>query len=306
MHCSKCGKPLRGSDQRFCPECGTPVPLPSHPLALPISSSVLADPKVLVLIAGVVLTVIAFSTLHGFSADLALALIVIAGFTIFWRGIKLKLKLAGLAVGLLLVLASNGIEGWQEDKAQHKQEDQIKQQAAAEKEQKRLQEAAFTSLSPKEHLDKARALLKLGSPQTSIDEGMKHLRAVSSSAPEFLDAKRLRQQYEAAQKKHDDEQARVQAAEARKHAVEEAALNRTLRDSMAQTLENKLLDEGYNVDVKAIGNDHTTLHIKWILVSKVLAHQLSQEGSFFSNARAVGFKRVEITDGYDETWYWKL
>ena len=139
-----------------------------------MSSSVLADPKVLVLIAGGVLTVIAFSTLHGFSADLALVLIVIAGFTIFWRGIKLKLKLAGLAVGLLLVLVSNGIEGWQEDKAQHKQEDQIKQQAAAEEEHKRLQEVAFTSLSPKEHLDKARALLKVGSPQNSIDEGMKH------------------------------------------------------------------------------------------------------------------------------------
>ena len=271
-----------------------------------MSSSVLADPKVLVLIAGGVLTVIAFGTLHEFSAVLALALIVIAGFGIFRRGIKLEIKLAALVLGLLLVLVSNGIEGWQEDKAQHKQEDQIKQQAAAEKEQKRLQETAFTSLSPKEHLDKARVLLKVGSPQTSIDEGMKHLRAVSSSAPEFLDAKHLRQEYEAARKKHDDEQARVQTAEARKHAVEEAALNRALRDSMAQTLENKLLDEGYNVDVKAIGNDHTTLHIKWILVSKVLAHQLSQEGSFFSNARAVGFKRVEITDGYDETWYWKL
>jgi hypothetical protein len=27
---------------------------------------------------------------------------------------------------------------------------------------------------------------------------------------------------------------------------------------------------------------------------------------FLSKLRAKGFKRVEITDGYDEEWYWTL
>jgi hypothetical protein len=71
-----------------------------------------------VLIACGVLTVIAFATLHGFSAVLALVLIVIAGFAIFRRGIKLEIKLAGLVLGLLIVLVSNGIEGWLADKPQ--------------------------------------------------------------------------------------------------------------------------------------------------------------------------------------------
>ena len=133
MYCNKCGKPLRGGDQRFCPECGGPVPLPNPQLAPSRSSSALADPKVLVLIACGVLTVIAFATLHGFSAVLALVLIVIAGFAIFRRGIKLEIKLAGLVLGLLIVLVSNGIEGWQESKSQEKDQQHVTKEASAEK-----------------------------------------------------------------------------------------------------------------------------------------------------------------------------
>jgi hypothetical protein len=133
VYCNKCGKPLRGGDQRFCPECGTPVPLPSPQPPPSMSSSALADPKILVLIVAVVLIVIAFVTLHGFSAVLALALIVIAGFGILRRGIKLEIKLAGLVLGLLIVLVSNGIEGWLESKSQGVDEQHVTKQASAEK-----------------------------------------------------------------------------------------------------------------------------------------------------------------------------
>ena len=272
----------------------------------------------LVLIACVVLMIVAIINLHQGSAWMAFIFIVVAGFAILRRGIKLRLKLVGVTAGLLIVLAANGLEGWQEGKSQEKAEEQTKQQeakqAVTEAEQKRSQDLAFAQLSPKEHLDKARALLTVeragkqvfDAPQSSIDEALEHLNAIKPSSSEFAKAQLLRQQFEAAQKRRDEENARIQVAEAKKHTAEEASLNRTLRDGMAKTLEDNLLDEGYNVDVRAIGNDHTTLHIKWILVSKALAHQLSNQGDFFRNARSVGFKRVEITDGYDETWFWKL
>jgi len=67
-----------------------------------------------------------------------------------------------------------------------------------------------------------------------------------------------------------------------------------------------MLDAGLDVDVKAIGPKHTTLRVKWVLVSKVVAHQLTKQSDFFQSARELGFRRIEMTDGYDETWSWKL
>jgi hypothetical protein len=74
-----------------------------------------------------------------------------------------------------------------------------------------------------------------------------------------------------------------------------AAANRVARDALAKKLEDAFLDEGYNIEVHAIGKDHTTLRLEWILASKAFAHQLSQRNEFFDNARSVGFKRIEIT-----------
>jgi hypothetical protein len=186
-YCNKCGKPLRLGDEKFCSECGSQVTVPTPPPAGTASSSVLSNPKFLVLIACFVLVVIAFNTLHLFSAFLAFVLIVIAGCAIFLRGFKFKYKLMGLGGEILVVLISNGIEGWQENR------------------QLRLQELAFAQLSPQEHLDKARTLLDVSAPQASIDEGLRHLNAIGSSAPEFDKAQHLLHQFEAAQRKRNEE-----------------------------------------------------------------------------------------------------
>ena len=130
--------------------------------------------------------------------------------------------------------------------------------------------------------------------------------AIKRDAPEAKQAAQLRHQFEQAQKKRDAEIAKQRAVEAQQKAAADALVKRALRDGMAKNLEDRLLSEGYNVDVNAIGKDHTTMRIKWILVSKVLAHQLTEDGTFLRNCREVGFKRVEITDGYEETWYWNL
>jgi len=93
--------------------------------------------------------------------------------------------------------------------------------------------------------------------------------------------------------------------EAKSRALAEAAGKHQLRIELAKTLESKMLYQGLSVDVSAIGTDQTVLHIEWIPVSKAVAHNMSKEADFFSNAKLVGFQRIEITDGYDERW-WKL
>lgn len=190
-YCNKCGKALKLADEKFCPECGNEVAPPNRPSPPAPQSSVLANPKFLVLIICFVLVLIAFNTLHSFSALLAFILIVVGGCAIFLRGVKFTYKLIGLGAAILVVLISNGIEGWHENR------------------QIRLQELAFTRLSPKEHLDKARELLSIDaahpSAQTSIDEGLKHINAIGPAAPEYDEAQHLLHQFEAAQKKRNEE-----------------------------------------------------------------------------------------------------
>jgi hypothetical protein len=67
-----------------------------------------------------------------------------------------------------------------------------------------------------------------------------------------------------------------------------------------------ILDSGRNVDVTAEGPNHTTLRFKWIFVDKVFAHDFSKRTEVFDTARKEGFKKIVATDGFDETWTWKL
>ena len=106
-----------------------------------------------------------------------------------------------------------------------------------------------------------------------------------------------------AQKQRRDQ---LQAAVTRENARIHAEAQRLLRRQFAKEYESHLLDNNMNADVTVGGADATTLTVKWALVSKVLAHKLSQDPALFEKLRGMGFKKFVITDGYDDTWYWDL
>jgi len=206
---------------------------------------------------------------------------------------KSRLKISLVLAAVLLVPVGIVFVAAQNEKAKQEGLDRVAAKAASDK------QAAFEKLSPIEHLAEAKQLLNVDGPQVSISDGLKHIAAIDKGSPLYKQADQTRRAFEEARRKRD-----AQAAKRRELA--EAAAKHLLRIELAKTLENKMLDQGFNVDVSAIGKDQTVLHIKWILVGKALAHNISKQGDFFSNARQVGFKRIEITDGYDETWWWKL
>jgi hypothetical protein len=78
------------------------------------------------------------------------------------------------------------------------------------------------------------------------------------------------------------------------------------RRMFARNLEYRLLDRGMNVTVTTQGSNATTLRLEYILVSKVLVHQLEKDGSLLEEIRQQGFRRFVLTDGYDETWTWNF
>jgi nucleotide-binding universal stress UspA family protein len=100
---------------------------------------------------------------------------------------------------------------------------------------------------------------------------------------------------------------RVEAAAAKKAAVQQALLDEILRQAFAKDTENRMLANGVDCDVLAIGAHHTTLEYKWALASKVTAYQFQNNNSdMWSTMMHEGFKKFVLTDGYDETWTWDL
>jgi hypothetical protein len=96
------------------------------------------------------------------------------------------------------------------------------------------------------------------------------------------------------------------AEQTKQEAKQSAADAEAARIGFATTVENEMLDQGWNFDVTTLGTQHTTLQMKWALASKAVAHQLTENTEMFDTARQLGFKRMELTDGFDQTWTWKL
>lgn len=100
-----------------------------------------------------------------------------------------------------------------------------------------------------------------------------------------------------------DEAAEVAAAAA---AKENAQVQEAARIAFAKTVEDQMLDQGFDFSVVAVGARHTTLRITLALASKVGAHQISKNTQMLETARQLGFQRMELTDGFESAWTWKL
>jgi hypothetical protein len=74
----------------------------------------------------------------------------------------------------------------------------------------------------------------------------------------------------------------------------------------ARRLESNFLDNSLDIDVSTSGASATTLKMKYILAGRVFAHQMSQNTEMWTQLRTLGFRRLELTDGYDFSWAWTV
>ena len=172
---------------------------------------------------------------------------------------------------------------------------QVEQETAERKAKAEAAAAAWAGISPEEHLSRATKLLTGKPEEAQIKEARRHLNAIPKDSPHGKKAEALKIQ-------SDTQQARILIAKA-----EAKVLLLTLaRASFAKDLENSYLDKGINADVTVSGPAKTNLRIKWALVSKVAAHQLDKNDQFWTNVQEMGFKKVILTDGYDESFSWTV
>lgn len=94
----------------------------------------------------------------------------------------------------------------------------------------------------------------------------------------------------------------------RKANAQAAALKRSAeiatRRVYAKTLENNLLDKGMDVKVTTRGRNATTLHLQYVLFNRVWSHKFSEDAELMGTIQKLGFKRLEMSDGYDFDVYW--
>ena len=304
MFCAVCGQGLI-TVTPFCPKCGTRTSTEQQAMPAEIKSAKVdhrKSPTLFVIFGCVLLGSLSIARLSGPAEIVALVCITI--FCLGWSksGLGLAPKILFCVISILLVFFLNEE---QNRKMERVRVDAIRSSERQAATLKKFNDDAFLKLTLAEHLSRAQATLKVGSDAAMLalaNADLDYLQNTSLAKQ----AKDLRLQYS----KSLATEARAAAASAAKSAKDKAAddeiINRILRDQMAKSVENSMLDEGYNIDVTAEGSNHTTLRLKWIFVSKVFAHQLSQRTEIFENARKVGFKKIIATDGYDETWSWSL
>ena len=145
--------------------------------------------------------------------------------------------------------------------------------------QRRLQEDSLKTLSSAERLKKAQALLKPGNTQEEIDKGFRELDAIYPTAPEYEQAKQVREQYQEAKKKYDQEQARSDEKEQKQEDENDATFLELSRQTYPAELQAEMLKRGYEMNVRASGPHFEKLTIEWVLMDRQFVNKFIDSGS---------------------------
>ena len=314
MYCRECGSEL-AEDSRFCECCGRSAGSPrasdgeagwSLALDTYVPAARVAKSKDFLgsqLLAVGVLVVIACFIFHRDTAILAILLIMLCAVVLHLKWLTSRVKLIVVAVALGTMLVSNTVEGWRARREQQRHEEADRQEAAARAEQQREQDEAFRRLSPQEHLRRAEDQIKLGASQSALDDGFKELDAIDPKAPEYTAGQQLREQYEAAKKKDAEAQAKMRAAAAKKQVAEGVKTLELARKDYPSEVERSMLDQGYDMTVRALGPHRETLQIEWALMDRLFVHQFINSPEAMASPQSLGFKRLVFVNSVTgDTW----
>ena len=94
--------------------------------------------------------------------------------------------------------------------------------------------------------------------------------------------------------------------QARKETADQAKADALERVAYAVILRNRFLDLGADVKVSVSGakRDHITL--RWIMFNDVWTHRIRKPDGIAMDMVKLGFRRVDITDGYDYHVYFDI
>ena len=308
MFCTRCGIPVH-PQQSFCGGCGASVARPTPDESTVAQPTLAQQPltgapatreerlqkaRVIVTVFCIIAGAAGFDVLQPAAAGLAAIALLI--FVIGWSNpdIGFRKKIAFVVLAIVAIAATQAAEEVRASHvaaAQQKEAQSAASRARVEAQAEVQREAeAFEKMTPAQHLQIAKRDLAQGATDDQIADGAKQLDALKGT-PLMGQGEVVWNRYEA-EKKRAEREAQIQ--------VEQDAIN--ARDALAKHIEDNMLAQGYSVDVNAVGPNHTTLRFKWVLVSKAFAYQVAHSSEIVGEARDAGFKKMILTDGYDEVW----
>jgi len=92
-------------------------------------------------------------------------------------------------------------------------------------------------------------------------------------------------------------------ANAKKQRASDAAAEAAVRLKYGKTLRQHYLDENLDIKVSVTGQRNDRLKMQFVLFNDVWTNKF-QKGDLLDEIRKLGFRRVELTDGYDYSVYW--
>ncbi len=161
--------------------------------------------------------------------------------------------------------------------------------------------SGYQKMSPAEHLSHAKKALELNNIPDATNQ-MNHLDALPKESPLFAEAEILRKELILKQKQQEEVLKKEQAAAEEKQKRENDLVLMQARKDFAKTYEKELLQQGMDAYVTTQGQDHSVLQIRYILMNKSFVHDLSNNAEFTDTLRRMEFKKLKLTNGYDESW----
>lgn len=152
-------------------------------------------------------------------------------------------------------------------------------------------------MTPSENLAEAKRLLAQKSKDTPhgfVVEANIRLKKIPEKASEYDEAQKLLRKT--------DKLTKALEKEAAKNFQAEQKAKRLIYGPL---LEGDFLDKGYDIYVKILGKDATTLHVRWALVSRPYVHSIGKDHSLIQKWKEMGFKKAVFSDGY-RSWEFDL
>lgn len=78
------------------------------------------------------------------------------------------------------------------------------------------------------------------------------------------------------------------------------------RQLVVEQMEKRMLSAGHDFSFTLSGSEKKVLTVKYVLMSRPLVYQVTNESDFLSSLRDAGFTKVIFTDGYYERWSFDL
>jgi hypothetical protein len=150
----------------------------------------------------------------------------------------------------------------------------------------------FTTMTPTEHVAEIKKALEAWTPHKDpmktywgrLDDADRHYAILPAEDQRRPDVVKLKAELERRKK----ESSRLAGI--------------ATREVFARQLEKNYLDQGLDVYVSLHGQDNTTLKLKFVLFSRPLVHKFTNDAGAMAALRKAGFKKVILTDGYNQTW----